>query len=76
MAKSGNTVNAKGQVLIPAELRRKLGVKKGTRLAIFEEDGKIILMPLQELARSLRGVLRGRGYTYKDFLRQRHQDRY
>ena len=76
MAKSGNTVNAKGQVVIPAELRRKLGVKKGTRLAIFEEDGKIILMPLQELARSLRGILRRRGYTYKDFLRERHQDRY
>ena len=28
MAKSGNTVNAKGQVVIPAELRRKLGVKQ------------------------------------------------
>lgn len=31
-------VTAKGQVMIPAKLRRKFGIKKGTQVCVYERD--------------------------------------
>ncbi|MGP8323897.1 MAG: AbrB/MazE/SpoVT family DNA-binding domain-containing protein [Methanosarcinaceae archaeon] len=40
------TLSAKGQVVIPARIRRKFGLTKGTKLKIIEEEGHIkMLMP-------------------------------
>jgi len=36
------TVSVKGQVVMPAQNRRLLGVKQGTRLPVEEHDGAII----------------------------------
>lgn len=35
------TVSAKGQVVIPAELRKRLGIGPGTQLELIEEGGTI-----------------------------------
>lgn len=40
------TVTAKGQVIIPAQIRRRLGLKQGTRLRVEEHDGAIIMRPI------------------------------
>ena len=40
-------VSSKGRVAIPTELRKKLGLKKGTR-AWSEEDGRLVLTPITE----------------------------
>jgi len=37
------TMSSKGQLVIPAKLRRKYGLKGGTKLAIGEADGKIVI---------------------------------
>jgi antitoxin PrlF len=35
------TITSKGQITIPIEVRKKLGLKAGTRIDFFEtEDGK------------------------------------
>jgi AbrB family looped-hinge helix DNA binding protein len=34
-------VTVKGQVVIPAAMRRKFGIKKGSRVAFIEEQGKL-----------------------------------
>jgi AbrB family looped-hinge helix DNA binding protein len=53
-------VAAKGLVTIPYELRRKYGLRKGTRVAMIEEENRIILQPLTpEYLRRLRGSLKG-----------------
>ena len=39
-------INANGQVTIPAELRRNLGLRPGTRVVIWKEDGCIMLQSL------------------------------
>jgi len=55
---------SKGQVVIPSEIRRKLGIKEGTYLQIDmdEQTRKIILTPItREYIHSLRGKYRGRG---------------
>ena len=41
-----STVTTKGQVVIPAKLRRKFGIRKGTLVAFVEEDHRLILQPL------------------------------
>jgi AbrB family looped-hinge helix DNA binding protein len=37
------SVSKKGQITIPAKIRKKLKIKKGTKLTITEENGKIIM---------------------------------
>jgi len=39
------TVSSKGQLVIPAELRRKFRLKGGTRVKVDEVDGEIRIMP-------------------------------
>ena len=52
------TVSSKGQIVIPATIRKKLRLKGGTRLAVNERDGEITLTPnpYDELL-ALRGCL-------------------
>lgn len=38
-------VTTKGQIVIPAPLRRKVGIKKGTRVYIEEQNGVILIHP-------------------------------
>jgi AbrB family looped-hinge helix DNA binding protein len=61
MIDSFTTVSSKGQVVIPAELREKLGIETGTRIAVrVEKDHLIILEPINErYIRRLRGSLKG-----------------
>ena len=37
-------VTSKGQVTIPVEIRRKLGIKNGDKLLFIEESGRIYMM--------------------------------
>ncbi len=52
------TVSSKGQLVIPAEIRKRLRIKGGTRVAIDERDGQITLTPNPyEALLALRGCL-------------------
>ncbi|MFH1624090.1 MAG: AbrB/MazE/SpoVT family DNA-binding domain-containing protein [Pseudomonadota bacterium] len=56
------SVTIKGQVVIPAKLRHRLGIKKGTKLYIEERKGEIILRPLnREYFQKMSGILKGGG---------------
>jgi AbrB family looped-hinge helix DNA binding protein len=56
------TATAKGQIVIPASIRRRLGIKEGTRIKIEEKGKEIILKPItREYVHSLRGRFRGKG---------------
>lgn len=59
--KREGTVTSKGQLVIPAELRRKHGIKSGTRVRFEERDGGILVRPASnEAIARLRGILKGR----------------
>jgi AbrB family looped-hinge helix DNA binding protein len=49
------TISAKGQVVMPANVRKKFNLKKGEKLAIIEEKGYIKMVPPADLT-SLCGV--------------------
>lgn len=43
------TFTSKGQVVVPAELRRKHGIRAGTKVKFLEDRfGRIILQPITE----------------------------
>ena len=48
-------MSRKGQVVIPAQIRKKFKLKEGTMLSLEEEEGVIKLMPRVKL-RSLCGT--------------------
>jgi AbrB family looped-hinge helix DNA binding protein len=49
MAKMSATFTSKGQLVIPAELRRKHKIEAGTKVRILEDQfGRIVLQPLTE----------------------------
>ena len=70
-----STVTTKGQLVIPSKLRRKYGIRKGTRVAITEQDGRLVLQPLtREFIHSLCGWLKG-SKALEYLLEDRKKDR-
>jgi AbrB family looped-hinge helix DNA binding protein len=54
------TATEKGQVVIPADIRKKHHIKKGTKLAVFEKDDEIILKLLfKDPVKEARGFFKG-----------------
>jgi len=55
-------VTIKGQVVIPAKIRHRLGIKKGSKFHVEERNGEIILRPLnREYFRRMSGILKEGG---------------
>ena len=56
------TVKAKGQVVIPVDIRRKFQIDEGTRVAFLEEDGRLFIQPVtDEFIDAMQGLLAGHG---------------
>lgn len=52
-------VTSKGQMVVPSAIRRRYGIKPGTRINFLEENGRIILQPVTiEYIRSFRGMFK------------------
>jgi antitoxin PrlF len=52
MSKQLVTVSSTGQVLIPADVRRRLGVRAGSTLELIEEGGEVRLKVMRSFNRS------------------------
>jgi AbrB family looped-hinge helix DNA binding protein len=54
-------ITVKGQIVIPAFLRRKYGITPGTKIQISDDGERIILKPVtDEFYGKLRGSLKGK----------------
>ena len=51
------TITSKLQFTIPSIIARSVGVVKGDRLAVSEENGRIILTPMKQLVEELAGSI-------------------
>ena len=68
-------VTVKGQIVIPAALRRKYGIKNGTKIIVTDTGDAILLKPMTEqYLRNLQGSLKGTG-ALKVLLDERRKDR-
>ena len=65
----------KGQIVIPATLRRKYGIKNGTKIIITDIGDAIVLKPVTEqYLRNLQGSLKGTG-GLKVLVEERRKDK-
>jgi AbrB family looped-hinge helix DNA binding protein len=72
------TVNRKGQITIPASLRKKLGIRDGTKICL-EEIRKGFVLKIDPRLQELTGVDAGKMTVKKAFAiidKMRSQDRY
>ena len=68
------SVTVKGQVVIPAKIRYRLGIKKGSKFHVEERNGEIILRPLtKEYFQKMSGILK-RGGLVKGLEETRAED--
>jgi len=69
------TVTQKGQVVIPAKIRKKLHIKKGTKLNVDEDGAQIFMRPANaEYIGSLRGILKSKENLSEILLQERRKD--
>ena len=69
-------VTTKGQIVIPAKIRRRLNIKKGTRLCVEERGDELVLKPITpEYFKKIAGILRTKGRLCKALLAERAVDR-
>jgi AbrB family looped-hinge helix DNA binding protein len=71
------TTTTKGQVVIPSSVRRKLGIKTGTKIQVVldEENAQIILTPVtREYIERMAGSFRGLPLL-EDLERERKRDK-
>jgi len=62
--------------VIPAKLRRKYGLKPGTKLLFIERNNEILLQPVtKEYVRSVHGMLASKTPATDDLLKDRMVDR-
>ncbi|MEW6286010.1 MAG: AbrB/MazE/SpoVT family DNA-binding domain-containing protein [Chloroflexota bacterium] len=65
----------KGQIVIPATLRRKYGIKNGTKIIVTDMGDAIVLKPVTEqYLKSLQGSLKGKG-GLKTLMDERRKDK-
>jgi AbrB family looped-hinge helix DNA binding protein len=69
-------VTSKGQLVIPAELRRKNGIKAGTKVHFLEDElGRIILQPVtEEYVDRLMGCLAGGSDMLESWMHEHREE--
>jgi AbrB family looped-hinge helix DNA binding protein len=71
--------NAKGQVTIPAELRERFGIEKGTSINWKEERGRLVLTPITErFIHDCMGILKpapGEPSAFDELFAERERER-
>jgi AbrB family looped-hinge helix DNA binding protein len=64
-----------GELFIPAELRKAMGIQTGTSIAVLREGNRIILEPInKEYVRSLRGSTAGGPSMTDELLKERREE--
>jgi len=69
------TPTIKGQIVIPAVLRKKFGIVKGTPINIYVQNNKIILEPIHEdPVQQGKGILKTKGRVLKRLISDRKEE--
>lgn len=68
-------VTTKGRLVIPARIRRKFGIKPGTKVCFIERDNEILFQPVTKAyIRSVCGMLRSKTSVTAELLKERRKD--
>lgn len=68
-------VSTKGQIVIPADVRRELGITPGTYVAVSRRGKSVELTPIgDDLLAATRGMFKESGMSTDDLLADRAED--
>ena len=71
-----STVTSKGQLVVPARIRRRFGIKPGTSIRFIERNGEILFQPItKEFIRSVCGMLESATSVTRELLEGRARDK-
>lgn len=69
-------VTSRGQLVVPSRLRRKYGIKPGTKICFIERDNEILFQPVtREYIRSICGMLKSETSVTEELLKERAWDK-
>ena len=69
-------VTTRGRIVIPSRLRRKLGIKPGTKVCFIERGSDVLFQPVtKEYVRSVCGMLKVTTSATAELLIERKKDR-
>ena len=69
-------VTSKGQLVVPARLRRRYGIKPGTKVLFIERDNQILIQPVtKEYIRSVCGLLKSETSVTQALIKERAKDK-
>ncbi len=69
-------VTVKGQIVVPVKIRRRFGIKRGTKVAFIEQNGKLMIQPLDKsYFESLAGILGTNGKMMKSLMDDKKRER-
>ena len=72
-------INARGQIKIPAELRKRLGIRAGTVVNCIEENGRVVLIPMTARGiKEITGFLKpkpGEPSAFEELFKERARER-
>ena len=69
------TSTVKGQIVIPADIRKKFNIKRGSRVNVYDEGNKIIVEPLlNDPIQEGRGMLKTQGRILKALVADRKKE--
>ena len=70
-----STLSEKGWVVIPQDLRRRYGLKKGDKVHVIDYGGVISIVPAIETPiKDSQGMLKGKTSLVKELVKSRRQD--
>jgi len=69
-------ITSKGQLVIPAKLRKRYGMKPGTKVCFVEREHEILFQPVtKEYIRSVCGMLKSDTSVTQELLKERAKDK-
>jgi AbrB family looped-hinge helix DNA binding protein len=61
-----SVISPKFQIVIPKQIRERLGLRPGQRVSLIERDGLVTMVPQRPIS-EMRGIARGVSYEgYRD----------
>lgn len=52
-------LSKKGQIVLPSEIREKMGIQTGNNVVIFERGGEVVLLTPEKYSQYTRGLIKG-----------------
>jgi len=69
-------VSSKGQLVVPARIRRRYGIKPGSKVRFIERENEILLQPVtKEYIQSVCGLLKSGTSVTRALLKERAKDK-